>query len=215
MSAEAPFSWPLFWETPIIAILRGESPEVCRQVARVCKDTGFHTVEVTMNTPAATEIIADLSTSFPELNIGAGTVCTLEDFEQAAQAGARFIVTPILDEDVILAAVAQDLPIFPGAFTPTEVHRAWSLGAAAVKLFPAGQLGPDYVKDILAPLNEILLLPTGGVTRQNLRDWFTAGAVGVGMGSALLDTELIRQGDYAALRQHFLSVRAEIADIAK
>ncbi|NJB87845.1 2-dehydro-3-deoxyphosphogluconate aldolase/(4S)-4-hydroxy-2-oxoglutarate aldolase [Lewinella marina] len=213
MAAETLFSWSLFQRTPIIGILRGASPDECRRVAEVCAVADFHTLEVTMNTPGATDIIADLVSSFPELNIGAGTVCNLDDFEDAVAAGARFIVTPVLDEDVIVAAVAQDLPVFPGAFTPTEIYRAWSLGATAVKLFPAGQLGPAYMRDVLSPLNEVRMLPTGGVSKKNIREWFAAGATGVGMGSSLLDAELIRQKDYAGLRRHLQSVKAEIADL--
>ncbi len=213
MTDVPPFSWTLFRQLPIIGILRGQSAEVCMQIAQVCVDTEFSTLEVTMNTPGATDIIATLARCFPNLNIGAGTVCNLRDYEEAAAAGAQFIVMPILDEEVIRASVSGRLPVFPGAYTPTEIYRAWSLGAAAVKVFPAGQLGPEYIKHVRGPLNDIQLLPTGGVTRGNLRAFLEAGAAGAGMGSSLLDKDLIRRKDYAGLRSHFLEIKAGIADL--
>ena len=213
MPGDQAFSWTRFRETPIIGILRGASPSVCRTIAEVCVDTGYHTLEITMNTPAADGIIAKLRDRFPDLNIGAGTVCNLEDYERAVAAGAQFIVTPILDEEVILGAVAENLPVFPGAYTPTEIYRAWTLGGSAVKVFPAGQLGPDYLKDVSAPLSEIKLLPTGGIDKNNIRAYFQAGATGVGMGSGLLDKQLIKSQDYRGLRLHFEDVRSRIEDL--
>ena len=204
------FSWTNFRHTPVIGILRGQSAEVCRNLALVCIETEFHTLEVTMNSPGAADIIRELREDFPDLNIGAGTVCNLEDYELAVAAGAQFIVMPLLDEEVILGAVAENIPVFPGAFTPTEIYRAWSLGAAAVKVFPAGQLGPDFVRDVSAPFPDIKLLPTGGVTRDNVGDYFAAGAVGVGMGSGLLDKALLARNDYAGLRDHFRAIRRQL-----
>ncbi|WP_116127778.1 bifunctional 4-hydroxy-2-oxoglutarate aldolase/2-dehydro-3-deoxy-phosphogluconate aldolase [Lewinella sp. IMCC34183] len=207
------FSWTRFRETPIIGILRGLAPSVCTRIAGVCADTGYYTLEVTMNTRGAEGIIATLRNRFPQLNVGAGTVCNLEDYERALAAGAQFIVTPVLDEEVILGAVAEDIPVFPGAYTPTEIYRAWSLGGSAVKVFPAGQLGPGYLRDVAGPLGEVRLLPTGGVDRDNIRSYFEAGAYGVGMGSGLLDKEMIKDEDYRALRQHFADVRSRIEDL--
>ncbi len=210
MSAKSVFSWETFRHTPVIGILRGQSMEQSQQIAEVGRDSGFRTLEVTMNTPGATEIIEHLRQGYPEMNVGAGTVCSLEDYELAIAAGAHFIVMPIVDEEVIVSAVADDIPVFPGAFTPTEIYRAWSLGAAAVKLFPAGQLGPGYVSDILAPLNDVHLLPTGGIDANNIRAYFKAGVFGVGMGSGLLNDALIRDGNFRGLRDHFERIRASI-----
>ncbi|MGB3801295.1 MAG: bifunctional 4-hydroxy-2-oxoglutarate aldolase/2-dehydro-3-deoxy-phosphogluconate aldolase [Lewinella sp.] len=201
------FSWESFQALPVIAILRGHSAEQCRRIAEIGMTTGFRTLEVTMNTPEAATIITELRERYPELNVGAGTVCSLEDYEIAVAAGAQFIVMPIVDEEVIVSAVAEDIPVFPGAFTPTEVYRAWSLGASAVKLFPAGQLGPGYVSDLLAPLNEVRLLPTGGVDITNAEAYFAAGAFGIGMGSGLLNKEMIRNEDYEGLKSHFEAVQ--------
>jgi len=213
MQHNTSFSWERFKKVPIIGILRGLDPDVTQKIAKTCLDAGFFTLEVTMNTSGAETIISKLRNEFPEMNIGAGTVCTMEDLEAALNAGSQFIVTPIIDEGIIKRAVALDIPIFPGAFTPTEIHRAWSLGATAVKVFPATQLGPKYIKDVLAPLNEIKLIPTGGVSKETIKSFFEAGAFGVGMGSSLLDNDLIKHSDYEVLKSHLLAIREEVKDI--
>lgn len=165
-----------------------------------------------MNTPDVENIIATLRQKYPQLNVGAGTVCSLLDLEKALNAGSQFIVTPIINEEVIKKAVAQNIPIFPGAFTPSEIYKAWSLGASAVKVFPATQLGTTYIKDVLAPLNEIKLLPTGGVSFDNIKSFFDVGAVGVGMGSSLLDKKLIEDKDFDGLEAHFIKIKEQIKD---
>ena len=213
MPIEPVFSWELFRETPVIGILRGLTYDQCRRAVEAGLETGFRTWEITMNTDGTEELIRALLDEYTDINVGAGTVCTLEDYERAVAAGAQFIVMPILDEEVIVSAVAEGLPVFPGAFTPTEIYRAWSLGATAVKLFPAGQLGAGYVRDLKAPLGEIRLLPTGGIDRQNIRTYFEAGVMGVGMGSGLVDRKLLDGGDHGALHAHFRSVRNLIADL--
>jgi len=134
----------------------------------------------------------------------------MPDLEAALAAGAQFIVTPILDEQIVQHCVQKNIPVFPGAYTPTEIYRAWSAGASAVKVFPAAQLGAKYIKDVLAPLNEIRLLPTGGVSLENIGDYFEAGAAGVGMGSSLLDKKLIEREDYDGLKDHFLKLAEQI-----
>ena len=135
------FSWELYNRAPIVGIVRGVSMEVIRDIAKAYLKEGLHTIEITMNTAGATEMISKLRSEFNDLNVGAGTVCNMEEYEKAVAAGAQFIVTPIIDEVVIKRAVAKGIPIFPGAYSPTEIYRAWSLGASAVKIFPATQLG--------------------------------------------------------------------------
>src|SRR5690606_13073968 len=156
------FSWELFYRAPIVGILRGISMEIACEVARTYVGAGLYTLEVTMNTEDAADIINILGKEFPDLNVGAGTVCNMKDLENALNAGAQFIVAPIMDEEVIRTAVAHNITIFPGAYTPTEIYRAWSLGASAVKIFPATQPGPQFITDVMAPLNGIKLLPTDG-----------------------------------------------------
>lgn len=193
-----------------MGILRGMQPEVVRQIAKVFQSAGLSTLEVTMNTAGAPKIIARLRKEFPNLNIGAGTVCTLTDLQTAIAAGAQFIVTPILDEEVIRTAAGQHIPVFPGAYSPTEIYRAWAAGASAVKVFPATRLGPQYLKDVAGPLPQIKLLPTGGVSAANIGTFFAAGAFGVGMGSSLFDKQLIGMGDLAGLKDHFLTIKHAI-----
>ena len=212
MANESDFSWPLYHQAPIIGIIRNMPKEAIYKIASCYLEAGFYTLEVTMNTKGVLDIIASLRRDFPKLNIGAGTVCSLEDLNNAYNAGAQFIVTPIINEEAIKKSVDMGLPTFPGAYTPTEIYKAWSLGAAAVKVFPATQLGPLYLKNVLAPLNQIKLLPTGGVALHNIKAFFEAGAFGVGMGSSLLEKQKIQTADFVALKQHFLHIKAEIND---
>ncbi len=206
------FSWTTFRAAPIVAILRGQSMETCIKIAEALRAAGFGTLEVTMNTPDVATIISELNRRFPGLNVGAGTVCTPTELEVALAAGSSFIVTPITDETVIKTCVERGIPVFPGAYTPTEIYKAWSLGASAVKVFPAGGLGVKYIKDLGGPLPQIKLIPTGGVSLANIRSFFDAGVAGVGMGSSLLDKELIAAGDFVGLQAHFRAVLAEIPE---
>ncbi|SHF59664.1 2-keto-3-deoxy-phosphogluconate aldolase [Arenibacter palladensis] len=210
MSNKEAFSWELYNKAPIVGIVRGVSMDVMLDIAKAYLGAGFHTIEITMNTPGAGQMITMLRSEFQELNVGAGTVCNMEDYEKAVAAGAQFIVTPIIDEVVIKTAVAQGIPIFPGAYSPTEIYKAWSLGASAVKIFPATQLGVQFIKDIAAPLNNIKLLPTGGVSLENIKSFFEAGAVGVGMGSSLFNKKLIQEGDFEGLAKHFTKIKAAL-----
>ena len=145
MSNKESFSWELYKRAPIVGIVRGLSMGVMPDIAKAYVGAGLHTIEITMNTPGAAEMISVLRTNFHQLNVGAGTVCNMEDYEKAVAAGAQFIVTPIIDKAVIKTAVAQGIPIFPGAYTPTEIYRAWQLGASAVKIFPASQVGGQFI----------------------------------------------------------------------
>ena len=197
------FDWNRFRQAPLIGILRGYSADVVYGIAAAYAQAKLYALEITMNTAGAPALIAGLRDRFPTLLIGAGTVRTLDELAQATEAGAQFIVTPVLGEEVIRSAVTQGLPVFPGAFTPSEIYRAWTLGATAIKVFPATQLGPSYIREVLAPLDGVKLLPTGGVTLDNLPDYLTAGAVGAGMGSGLFPGDLIAAGDYAGLVRHF------------
>lgn len=208
-------STSLFWErfnnAPIVGIIRGQSLDAVLRIAQAYQESGLTTLEITMNTAGVASMISRLRSEFPSLNIGAGTVCNLNDLREAMDAGAQFIVTPIIDETVITHAVDENIPIFPGAFSPTEIYKAWSLGASAVKVFPATKLGVEFIKDVLGPLDQIKLLPTGGVSKANIRSFFEAGAYGVGMGSSLIDKKMLEAGDFERLKKHFVSIKEEIA----
>ncbi|GAB3532881.1 bifunctional 4-hydroxy-2-oxoglutarate aldolase/2-dehydro-3-deoxy-phosphogluconate aldolase [Pontibacter brevis] len=197
------FSWDAFHRIPVVGILRNVPVQHLQRLFEVYQEAGLTTIEVTMNSSGATEAIASLVKVFEgRLNIGAGTVCSLEDLDKALQAGAQFVVTPILQEEVIRTCVQRDVPVFAGAYTPTEIYRAWDLGASLVKVFPASQLGPGYIKEVLAPLNQIKLLPTGGINQENFLEYLKAGAKGLGMGSQLIPKQLIEKEQWQELSSH-------------
>ncbi len=199
-----PFSWALFEAMPVIGIMRNFPPEHLDATVEAYGAAGLSSLEITLNTPGAAGIIRHLRGAYAgRLNIGAGTVLTDDDLELALEAGAQFIVTPVVVKSVIKTCKKRDIPVFPGAMTPTEIYKAWSYGASAVKVFPAGRLGPGYLKDVLEPLNEIKLLPTGGISTENLFDFLKAGASGAGMGSALFPKDLLTAGDTTDLRRFY------------
>lgn len=198
------FSPELFNRIPIVGILRSVPPLTVPILARYYADAGLTTLEVTMNSDEALTTITRLVQDFEgRLNIGAGTVCTLEDLDKALSAGAQFIVTPILQEEVIKACVQQQIPVFPGAYSPTEIYKAWHMGATMVKVFPATKLGASYIKEVLAPMDYLKLLPTGGVSLDNFTEFLTAGAAGLGIGSHLFPKKLIEEGAWEELSVRF------------
>lgn len=198
------FSWTLFARCPVVGIVRHLSAQEIDQILPIYVENGLTTLEFTLNTSGATAMIRDTRARFPnQLNVGAGTVRSRSDLEEALAAGAQFIVTPTLNESVVEACVAQGIPIFPGAFTPTEIERAWLLGASMVKVYPADILGPGYLRDVKAPLDDVKLLPTGGISLANAAAFRQAGADGLGVGSQLFDKELIRAHRWVELADHF------------
>ncbi|MGA9639542.1 bifunctional 4-hydroxy-2-oxoglutarate aldolase/2-dehydro-3-deoxy-phosphogluconate aldolase [Flavobacterium sp.] len=203
----------LFEKMPIVGIIRNVSLEVIEEFLPYYKKAGLTTLEITMNSANACDIIKAIAEKHSDINVGAGTVCTMADLMMALDAGATFIVTPIMDVDVMKYCKDHAIPIFPGAFSPLEIYNANKLGATAVKIFPATQLGPGYIKDVLAPLNTIKLLPTGGVALDNIQSFFKAGAVGVGMGGSLFDKKMIDEKDYEALYNHFKSICDKVLEI--
>lgn len=205
------FSWELFEKAPIVGIVRNLSIEAVKQILPVYRAAGLTTIEITMNTPGAADIIRyALENEQEGLNIGAGTVCTKGDLELALDAGAQFIVTPILNKKVIKSCVKKGVPIFPGAYTPSEIYNAWSLGANVVKVFPATALGPEYIKDLRGPMNQLKLMPTGGVSLENMNEFLKAGATGLGIGGQLFDKKLIDAQDWDGLLVHFRRFVAEL-----
>lgn len=198
------FSWDLFNKMPVVGIIRGLSVDEINFVLPIYKAAGFTTIEITLNTPEALSVIGSLANQYNgALNVGAGTVCTLDDLAAAITAGANFIVTPIFKAEVVKKCVAMQVPIFPGAFTPTEIYEAWELGASVVKLYPASVVGPAYVSAVLAPLNKVKLMPTGGIHLSNMLAFMKAGATSLGIGSELFDKKIIQKRDSEAMLNHF------------
>ena len=194
----------LFDAAPIIGIMRNLPPKHLDIIAENYFQSGLTCLEITMNSAGAEENIEKLSKAYTgRLNIGAGTVCTMHDLEKALAANARFIVTPIINKEVISACVAANVPVFPGAYTPSEIYKAWHLGATMVKVFPAGNLGAGYIKEVLGPLDYLKLLPTGGIGLDNFSSYLSAGAKGVGVGSHLFPKDVIQNQDWIAIKQIF------------
>ena len=198
------FSWELFDKMPIVGIIRNLTVADINFVLPIYKQAGFTTIEITLNTPEALSVISSLANQYNgELNVGAGTVCTLDDLTDAVNAGANFIVTPIFKAEVVKKCVSMEVPIFPGAFSPTEIYEAWELGASMVKLYPASVVGPAYVSAVLAPLNKVKLMPTGGIHLSNMLAFMKAGATSLGIGSELFDKKIIQKRDSEAMLNHF------------
>ena len=198
------FSWNGFSKVPIVGIIRNLSFDTIEKILPIYLSAGLTTIEITMNTQAAEEIIRFAADKYKgQLNVGAGTVCNTDELDLAIRAGSQFIVTPILDPDVVRTCVSKNIPVFPGAYTPTEIYQAWKLGASMVKVYPATSLGPEYIKDVKAPLNKIKLMPTGGINLDNIQTFIKAGADGLGIGSQLFDKTLIKDENWEGLELHF------------
>lgn len=213
---QAGFSWQDFERMPIVGIIRGMSLEDFKHILPIYLKAGFSTIEVTMNTADIKEQIEYVLKEFPGLlNVGAGTVCSLLDLYKALDFGSQFIVTPIVNEEVIKECIKKGIPIFPGALTPSEIYKAWDLGAPIVKLFPAGHLGASYIQDIKAPLNKVRLMTTGGVSIDNIQKFLSVGIDCFGIGSPLFDKSLIQAKDWVGLERHFMKYITVINDFKK
>lgn len=201
------FNQELFNALPIVGIMRNFPPTQLQSVVEAYQSAGLSTLEITMNSERAIDTIRGLRERWGgKMNIGAGTVLSQKDLEAALDAGAQFIVTPVVNKAVIKACAEKGVPVFPGAMTPTEIYQAWMWGATAVKVFPARTLGPGYIKDVLEPLNKLKLLPTGGVSPENFLDFMKAGAHGVGMATALFPKEIIEREDWEGLRGFYAEI---------
>lgn len=170
----------------VIAVLRARDVKGLMQVARALQAGGVSALEITLTTPGAMDSIAELSRIEDGMLIGAGTVLDAAAARSVMDAGARFVVSPTLDPDVVHVCRDRNIPCIPGAFTPTEILGAWRSGAPLVKLFPAAAAGPGFVRDLLAPLPFLRIVPSGGVTLERVGEWIRAGAAAVSVGGALL-----------------------------
>lgn len=186
---------------PAVAILRGGTGEHVEDVVRTLVDAGVTAIEITTNTPRWREGIAWAAERYgTAASIGVGTVLDPRQVDEAAAAGASFAVSPHTDVAVGERAHERGLGWYPGAATPTEIVRAWQAGARAVKVFPAAQLGgPAFLRQVLAPLDFVDVVPTGGIGVDDAADYLAAGAVAVGLGSPLVGDALV-SGDLDGLR---------------
>jgi 2-dehydro-3-deoxyphosphogluconate aldolase/(4S)-4-hydroxy-2-oxoglutarate aldolase len=203
----------------LVAIIRANSGEQLVQVARALYEGGIDVIEVTFTVPNAVEVLAAVKRELGrQILLGAGTVLDPETARAAFLAGAEFLVSPVVNRDVIRMGLRYDKLVMPGAFTPTEILSAWESGADVVKLFPAEIGGPAYLKALKGPLPQVRILPTGGVNLQTLPDFFQAGACAVGLGSSLVEKDAVERGDFARIRdlaRQYVELVAKVRSPAK
>jgi 2-dehydro-3-deoxyphosphogluconate aldolase / (4S)-4-hydroxy-2-oxoglutarate aldolase len=183
-------------EVGIVPVVRAQSADEALQVVEAIREGGVPLLEITMTVPGALAVIEKVADRFPDVLVGAGTVLDPETARACILAGARFVVSPSLNLATIETCRRYSVPVMPGALTPTEVLTAWTAGADVVKVFPCGALGgASYLKSLKAPLPQIEMIPTGGVSVKTAADFIQAGALALGVGADLVDTKAIREGN--------------------
>lgn len=198
-------------ETGVVAVVRLQSSERLLQVAEAVAEGGVTAIEFTMTTPGAIDTLARASEEMDGRAIlGAGTVLDAPTARAVILAGARFVVAPTLSRETIEICHRYDVAVIPGAYTPTEILTAWEWGADLVKVFPATGLGPHYFKDVLAPLPQVRLVPTGGVTLETAGPFIEAGAAAIAVGSNLVDPREVAAGGLATLTEKARGFRAAV-----
>jgi len=199
-------------DSGVVAVVRGADAETVVDTARALREGGVTAVEITVESPGATSMLADVADAFEdgEAVVGAGTVLDGGTANRAIDAGAQFVVSPTFEQSVVDTCNRYGVPVAPGAFTPTEALDAYERGADFVKIFPASSAGPGHLKSIAGPLPQIPLMPTGGVDLDNVADFVEAGAVAVGAGSALVDDEAVAAGDFERLTETARAFTEEI-----
>lgn len=179
----------------LIAIVRSKSDAFCFEAVDALGTAGCNVVEATLTTPGALSLVTDVRKRLPHITMGIGSVLCVDHVLAAVDAGAQFVVTPVLNTAVIKACNDADLPIVCGAYTPTEAQTAYDAGADFVKLFPADTLGAKYIKALLAPLPHLRIIPTGGVDVSTIPELFSAGCIAVAAGSNLVSESLLVNRD--------------------
>jgi 2-dehydro-3-deoxyphosphogluconate aldolase/(4S)-4-hydroxy-2-oxoglutarate aldolase len=183
-----------------------------KMVAALVKG-GVFGIEITYTTPSAVEVACQLNKKYgDEILLGMGTLTQPEQAAEAHTAGAQFLVSPICEQLLAQAMSATDLTVMIGAFTPTEVHKAYRLGSDVVKIFPGSVVGPGYLKSLHGPFPEIRMMPTGGVDLKNIADWFTAGAFAIGAGSKLCPGTWAKEGRFGDITERASQFVRAVAD---
>jgi 2-dehydro-3-deoxyphosphogluconate aldolase/(4S)-4-hydroxy-2-oxoglutarate aldolase len=199
-------------ELGLLAVIRGPSPELTIRMVEALIEGGVLGIEITYSTPNAEEVVKNLDAKFGDsIILGMGTLTKIEQVKSAAAAGAKFLVSPICEPELVKTMVASGLLNMAGALTPTEVFQAYTLGTDVVKIFPGSLGGPAYLKSLKAPFPYIPMMPTGGVSAGNAADWFAAGVVAVGAGSELCPPQLAKEGKFVEISQK----AAEFVEIIK
>ncbi|HWM87850.1 MAG TPA: keto-deoxy-phosphogluconate aldolase [Kofleriaceae bacterium] len=202
------------WRERATAILRTDDQRRAAQAMEAAVRGGFRVLEFTLTIPGALELIADFSRR-PGLSVGAGTVLTVAQARAALDAGARFLVSPVVDEQVIAAAREGGAEAMPGTHTPTEMLRAHRAGAAFCKLFPAPAGGPAYVQSVLAPLPFLRIVPTNGVDAGNAAAYLEAGSFAIGMVKSLFDPADMKEGRFERVEERARAIRNAVQGVVR
>ena len=196
----------------ISAIIRTDDQQLAADAMRAAVAGGFRIVEFTLTTPGALELVAEFAGAPDELLVGAGTVMTPQQAESAVQAGARFLVSPVFDPEIIACAKQLDVVSIPGTFTATEMITAHRAGADLLKLFPAPADVAPYIKSILGPLPQLKIFPTAGVDIDNMREVLEAGAAGIGFVRSLFTPDEMAARNFDAIQQRAQALTARLED---
>lgn len=195
----------------VIALIRADSPDGLLDCARALAAGGLTSIELTMTTPGAIRMLEKATAELPDFLFGLGTVLDAETARAGILAGAKFVVTPGVRLDVIETCKRYSVPIFCGAFTPSEIITVWEAGADAAKIFPAEFFGPNYIKSVKAPLPQVEMVPTGGVNENNVGEFLKAGAFAVAAGSSLVDAKAFKEKNWAAITTKAKAFAAAVA----
>ncbi len=199
-------------EAGVIAIIRASGSVPLMEAVEAIRAGGLEVIEVTLNTPGALDVIAEVKTRFQDqVLFGAGTVLDPETAREAILAGADFIVAPALNPGTIEVCRTNARVVVPGCLTPTEILTAWQMGADFIKVFPADVGGPSYIKAVRAPLSQVPLIPTGGVDLENMGAYFKAGAAAVAVGSCLMSQKILDNRDFRTLTERARRFREAVA----
>ena len=195
------FNLALFEKNPVLGILRGVDEASLSGVLEAAFSGGLRFLEITLNTSDAFLLIKKAVQQFPDFCVGAGTVLTSESAQKAVDAGAKFIVSPSLNENVADFCGQNKVAYFPGALTPTEIEIAWNSGATMVKVFPASQMGPNYFKLLSGPFDSIKLMAVGGISLENIPDYLSAGASALALGGSIFSLDRMVNHQYLAIQR--------------
>ncbi|HEY9907555.1 MAG TPA: bifunctional 4-hydroxy-2-oxoglutarate aldolase/2-dehydro-3-deoxy-phosphogluconate aldolase [Thermosynechococcaceae cyanobacterium] len=194
-----------------IAVIRSESFAIGENMAKAVAAGGMRLIEITWNSEQSAALIAHLRATLPDCLIGTGTILSVGQMKEAIAVGAQFLFTPHVEPVLIQLAREHDLPIVPGALSPTEIVQAWQAGAPTVKVFPAQAMGgAEYIRSLQGPLGQIPLIPTGGVTVENAPEFLRAGAIAVGLAGSLFSPKVVQQQDWNAITQQAQTLVARL-----
>ena len=197
----------------VIALIRADSPDGLLDCAKALAAGGLTSIELTMTTPGAIRVLEKVIAEMPDFLFGLGTVLDAETARIGILSGAKFLVTPAFRPEVIAVCQRYSVPIFSGAFTPTEILATWEAGADAVKVFPAEFFGPGYIKSVKAPFPHIEMVPTGGVNENNVGEFLKAGAFATAAGSSLVEAKALKEKNWAAITAKAKAFAAAVAAV--